>query len=108
MTNATESAALASPGVATPAADPAARALIASGFRLQWEEAQQAYVLLFPEGLVRLNGTAAAILTRCDGRRTIAGIIDELEQLYAAGGLAQDVRRFLALAARRGWVELMT
>ena len=29
-------------------------------FRLQWEEAQQAYVLLYPEGMVELGDTAAA------------------------------------------------
>jgi pyrroloquinoline quinone biosynthesis protein D len=27
-------------------------------FRLQWEEAQQAYVLLYPEGMVKLNLSA--------------------------------------------------
>ncbi|MFX5622761.1 pyrroloquinoline quinone biosynthesis peptide chaperone PqqD, partial [Acinetobacter baumannii] len=30
--------------------------------RLQWEEAQQAWVLLYPEGMVTLNDSAAAIL----------------------------------------------
>lgn len=29
-------------------------------FRFQWEEAQQAYVLLYPEGMVKLNGPAGA------------------------------------------------
>ena len=31
---------------------------IAPGFRLQWEEAQGAHVLLFPEGMVRLSESA--------------------------------------------------
>jgi pyrroloquinoline quinone biosynthesis protein D len=39
-------------------------------FRLQWEEAQQAYVLLYPEGMVKLNLSAAEILKRCDGDHT--------------------------------------
>ncbi len=33
-------------------------------------------MLLYPEGMVKLNQSAAAILTRCDGRRTVADIVD--------------------------------
>ena len=36
------------------------------GFRFQWEPAQNAYVLLYPEGMVRLNGSAGAILSEVD------------------------------------------
>ena len=35
---------------------------IARGFRLQWEPAQNAHVLLYPEGMVKLNGSAGEIL----------------------------------------------
>ena len=41
----------------------------ARGFRLQWEPAQKAHVLLYPEGMVKLNGSAGEILKRCDGER---------------------------------------
>ena len=44
-----------------------AKPTIAHGLRLQWEPAQEAHVLLYPEGMVKLNGSAAAILSRCDG-----------------------------------------
>ena len=44
---------------------------IARGMRLQWEAAQEAHVLLYPEGMVKLNGSAGAILSRCDGVRKI-------------------------------------
>ena len=27
-------------------------------YRLQWEDAQQCHVLLFPEGMIKLNGPA--------------------------------------------------
>ena len=40
---------------------------IGRGFRLQWEPAQNAHVLLYPEGMVKLNGSAGEILKRCDG-----------------------------------------
>lgn len=73
-------------------------------FRLQWEEAQQAYVLLYPEGLVRLNPSAAEILKRCDGSREVADIVRELETAFQATGLDADVQAFLAEARQRGWL----
>ncbi|MBA5636263.1 pyrroloquinoline quinone biosynthesis peptide chaperone PqqD [Duganella sp. LX20W] len=73
-------------------------------FRLQWEEAQQAYVLLYPEGLVRLNPSAAEILKRCDGKREVADIVRELEAAFQASDLDADVRAFLDEAQRRGWL----
>lgn len=73
-------------------------------FRLQWEEAQQAYVLLYPEGLVRLNPSAAEILKRCDGKREVADIVRELETAFQASDLDADVRAFLDEAQRRGWL----
>ena len=84
----------------------AARPAIPQGMRLQWEAAQEAHVLLFPEGMVKLNGSAGAILSRCDGVRTVGGIIADLERAYGAPGLAADVRAFLALALEKRWLEL--
>jgi len=51
-------------------------------FRLQWEVAQDAWVLLYPEGMVQLNQSAAEILRRCDGRRQIDDIVAELQALF--------------------------
>lgn len=73
-------------------------------FRLQWEESQQAYVLLYPEGLVRLNPSAAEILKRCDGRRAVDEIVSELETAFQASGLEADVQAFVAEAQQRGWL----
>ena len=36
-------------------------------FRLQWEEAQQGYVLLYPEGMVQLGTSSGEILKCIDG-----------------------------------------
>ena len=83
-----------------------ARPAIAHGMRLQWEEAQQAHVLLYPEGMVKLNGSAGAIMSRCDGTRTVTDIVTDLERAYGATGLAADVRAFLILALERRWLEL--
>src|SRR5262249_58446441 len=48
------------------AIDANARPAIGRGFRLQWEPAQAAHVLLYPEGMVKLNSSAGEILKRCD------------------------------------------
>lgn len=79
---------------------------ITPGLKLQWEPVQDAYVLLYPEGMVKLNGTAHAILSRCDGVRTFAEIVADLERSYAVSGLAADVRTFVALALEQRWLEL--
>ena len=82
------------------------RPAVSHGFRLQWEPAQGAHVLLYPEGMVRLNASAAAILSRCDGERTIAQIVADLERSYGVSGLEGDVRSFLAMALDKAWVEV--
>ena len=82
------------------------RPAIAHGMRLQWEPAQEAHVLLYPEGMVKLNGSAGAILERCDGVRTVEEIVAELERTFGAANLSGDVGAFVELALERGWLEL--
>ena len=82
------------------------RPAIAHGMRLQWEAAQDAHVLLYPEGMVKLNGTAGAIMSRCDGVRTVADIVADIERTYDVTGLAGDVGAFVAMARDNGWLEL--
>ena len=73
-------------------------------FRMQWEEAQGNYVLLYPEGMVKLSQSAAEILKRCDGAHTVPAIVGELEQAFNCGGLRDDVDDFLRAASERGWI----
>ncbi len=78
---------------------------IAPGFRLQWEEAQGAYVILYPEGMVKLNASAGETLKRCDGRRRVCEIIEDLERQFPGVPLAGDVERFLETAHANGWIR---
>jgi pyrroloquinoline quinone biosynthesis protein D len=80
--------------------------VIAHGMRLQWEPAQEAHVLLYPEGMVKLNGSAGAILSRCDGERTLADIVADLERTYGASNLAADVNAFVTFALEKRWLEV--
>jgi pyrroloquinoline quinone biosynthesis protein D len=73
-------------------------------FRLQWEEVQQAWVLLYPEGMVKLNGSAGEILRRCDGSRSVDELVSELEGAFATTGLNDDVTAFLDHAVQQRWV----
>ena len=83
-----------------------ARPAIPRGLKLQWEAAQEAHVLLYPEGMVKLNGSAGAILERCDGVRTVTEIVADLERTFTTSGLAEDVMAFVTLALERRWLEL--
>ena len=83
-----------------------ARPAVGRGFRLQWEPAQEAHVLLYPEGMVKLNASAGAIMNRCDGVRTIAEIVADIERTYGVSGLAADVNAFVELARDNRWLEI--
>ena len=79
---------------------------IGHGFRLQWEPAQGAHVLLYPEGMVRLNGSAGAIMSRCDGEHTVAEIVADLESTFGVRDLAGDVTAFVNMALGKNWLEM--
>jgi pyrroloquinoline quinone biosynthesis protein D len=74
-------------------------------FRLQFEPAQDRWVLLYPEGMVQLNPSAAEILKRCDGERSVDAIVSELEATFNAQGIAPEVRNLLEEGQRRGWID---
>ena len=74
------------------------------GFRLQFEPAQSCHVLLYPEGMVKLNGSAGEIMKRCDGQRSVAAIVADLEQAFAAQGLEGDVLAFVEMAGKQRWL----
>ena len=76
-------------------------------FRLQWEDIQQNYVLLYPEGMVKLNTSAAEILKLCDGLRDVEAIVRDLEAAFLVDGLHADVDDFLREAAKLKWVSLV-
>lgn len=75
------------------------------GFRLQWEEAQNGYVILYPEGMAKLNESAAAILLLVDSERTLANIIAELNARFPdVPELGADVIEFFVKAYEQKWI----
>jgi pyrroloquinoline quinone biosynthesis protein D len=84
------------------------RPAVEHGFRLQWEPAQNAHVLLYPEGMIKLNSSAGEILKRCDGAATIADITADLERAFATSNLSEDVIRFVVMATEKKWLRILS
>jgi pyrroloquinoline quinone biosynthesis protein D len=80
------------------------RPRIGPGFRLQWEPVQNCHVLLYPEGMVKLNGSAGEIMKRCDGQRNVGDIVADLELAFGANGLQADVLAFVEMAGKQRWL----
>jgi len=76
------------------------------GFRLQFEPVQEAHVLLYPEGMIKLNQSAAEILLLIDGKRSVAQITAALaERFPGAPNIEQDIIEFIETAHARHWIE---
>ena len=65
-------------------------------------------MLLFPEGMVRLQGTAQYILELCDGRRTLEEIVAALSERYVSSSqqkISEDVLCFLEALQKKRLVD---
>jgi pyrroloquinoline quinone biosynthesis protein D len=81
--------------------------VMAKTFRFQWEEAQGSHVLLYPEGMVKLNTAAGEILKRCNGECTVSELVADLSaQFPGADSLRDDVLNFLNTAYENQWIRL--
>jgi pyrroloquinoline quinone biosynthesis protein D len=75
-------------------------------FRFQWEKAQNCFVLLFPEGMVKLNGGAGEIMQLIDGKTNVQQITAALHAKFPdAGDLSNDVNEFLSTAFEKKWLN---
>src|ERR1700722_6812052 len=80
---------------------------LAEKCRLQLDPATGRWVLLYPEGLLQLNASAAAILRLCDGSLAEQGILEQLSETFKTpvAALRDDVRATLAKLQKDGLVE---
>jgi pyrroloquinoline quinone biosynthesis protein D len=76
-------------------------------FLFRWEDTQASYVLLYPEGVVKLNDIAGEILKRCDGSSTVGQLIEELRGFFSGppDAVEQGVRKFLEVSYAKGWIR---
>ena len=80
------------------------RPRLVTGARLQYDDVRDEHVLLIPEGVVRLNPTAAQVLELCDGERSPEDIAGTLSARYGDADVRADVRELLDAMAEKGLV----
>ena len=73
-------------------------------FQFQWEDKQNCYVLLYPEGMVQLNQSAGEILALCTGENDEKSINKILCEKFVVEDLTQDIQSFLEEAKNRNWI----
>jgi coenzyme PQQ biosynthesis protein PqqD len=83
------------------------RPRLAAKARLRFDRKSARYMLLYPERGLLLNPTAADVLQRCDGLRTVDSIVEELAQQYGheRPAVEREVMTFLQSMADRGLVH---
>ena len=79
---------------------------IALHHRFQWEEAQNSYVILFPEGMVKLHGGAGEIIKRVNGKASVGDIVTELKAAFPdAENIEADIIGMFDMAVSRAWLR---
>jgi pyrroloquinoline quinone biosynthesis protein D len=74
----------------------------------RWGGTEEDRVILFPEGAIKLQGTGRQVLERCDGQRTFAEIIAELQKQFDAPDpekIRADISQFLEQLQRKRIVD---
>ena len=80
------------------------RPRLVTGARLRYDEVREEHVLLIPEGVVRLNPSAAEVLELCDGERSLDDIVGALSARYEGADVGDDVLELVDAMAQRGLV----
>lgn len=77
--------------------------------RLQTDKVSGDPILLYPEGVVLLNGPGDAIIRLCDGTRSFSKILAELAELYhtTPDKLTEDVSEYIFNLHQQSLVELL-
>ena len=85
---------------------PSSQPRLAAGCR--WSTHADKPVVLYPEGMIRVEGTGESILKLCDGERTVQEIVTTLAERFGTADpqkIAQDVSSFLEALQRKRIVD---
>jgi|GEM_PF-1360607 len=77
------------------------RPMLARHARYRWDALRQQHQIVFPEGVLVLNESGAAIVRHCDGR-PICEVVAALETEFQDAPLETDVPTFLARLVEKG------
>ncbi len=80
------------------------RPRLVTGARLRYDEVREEHQLLIPEGVVRLNPTAAEVLELCDGERSLDDIVGAVSARYDGADVRDDVVELVDAMAQKGLV----
>jgi pyrroloquinoline quinone biosynthesis protein D len=80
------------------------RPLLVRHARYRWDSLRRQHQLVYPEGILVLNETGAAIVKLCDGRE-LSTLVDVLKEQFSRGDLADDVQSFLQRLASKGLIR---
>ena len=72
--------------------------------RLRFDRHSGGHMIVYPERGLALNESAAEIAKRCDGSRTLAEIIAELEEV-AGQDVSADVLAFVDDLSKKGLLD---
>jgi len=79
-------------------------------FLFRWEEKEEAYLMLYPEGIIKLNNTAGEILKLCTGENPVEDIVREIGRKFQnqEPQLETEVCKFLEVSLDKGWIRRAT
>ena len=80
------------------------RPALSRGVVLHHDRVRDTDLLLLPERVVVLRGSAGSVLGLCDGTRAVDDIVAELGARYPAAPVADQVPGFLAALRKEGWL----
>lgn len=72
---------------------------------LRHDHTRDTDLLLLPERVVVLRGGAGAVVSLCDGARSVCDIVDELSERFPGAPVATDVPPFLERLRKEGWLR---
>ena len=78
------------------------------GIRLKHDDVRGEWLLLAPERVIKPNPVAVEILKRCDGKATLAEIINDLATAFAADRalIETDVRKLIGDLAQKRLLDV--
>lgn len=78
---------------------------LSAQYRFQWEEAQKCYVLLYPEGLIKLGQSSAEILKQFLEPQSFKDALSNLQAKFPDAKIENDVTTFVTHAIEKNWLE---
>ncbi|MGW2628940.1 pyrroloquinoline quinone biosynthesis peptide chaperone PqqD [Streptomyces chattanoogensis] len=81
------------------------RPLLAPAVHLRYDRVRGVDLLLLPERVVVLEGSAGDVLRLCNGEREVPDIVAELARRHPGAPVADEVPAFLGRIRAEGWLR---